>query len=137
MVPSVMMRTTLFFCLLSVPAVFLPSCQSFYTQMASREADGLAGLHAALAGVHDRASADRAIAAVDQYGSVLMRDVKGVFAQGKPNLLELYMLKNDYQGSDLKPLAKQTLAELFRLYRNNFYGSAGLRNAFVSQLSKL
>lgn len=136
MVPSVM-RTTLFFCLLSAPAVLLSSCQTFYTQMASREADGLAGLHAALAGVHDHASADRAAIAVDQYGSLLMQDVKGIFAQGKPNLLELYKLKNDYQSSNLKPLAKQTLAELFRLYRNNFYGSVALRNAFAAQLAKL
>lgn len=105
--------------------------------MASREADGLAGLQAALAGVHDRSSADLAVAAVDQYGSVLMQDVKGVFAQGKPNLLELYLLKNDYQDSDLKPMAKQTLAELFRIYRNNFYGSAALRSAFAAQLAKL
>ncbi len=138
MVPPVMLRSLFFACLLSaVPAALLSSCQTFYTQMASREADGLSRLHAALAGVNDRESADRAAAAVDEYGSILMQDVQGLLSQGRPSLLELYLLKNNYRNSDLKPVAQQTLAELFRLYRNNFYGSAALRGAFVSQLAKL
>lgn len=123
--------------LLLTGVTVLPSCQGFYTQMASREADGLAALHATLAGVNDTQSADRAAASVDEYGSVLMEDIKGLFSHGRPNLLELYLLKNDYRQSNLKPVARETLTEVFRLYRNNFYGSQALRLAFTRQLSRL
>lgn len=127
----------LFLSLTAAPLAVLSSCQTFYTQMAGREADGLAALHTALAGVHDRQSADLAVRSVDEYGSILMQDIKGLFQNGRPNLLELYLLKNDYRHSELKPVARETLTEVFRLYHNNFYGSQALRHSFTAQLAKL
>ena len=122
---------------LSALLAALPSCQSYYGQTISRQTDGLTLLNAALGNVHDKTSADAAAIEVDRYGTLLMQDVRGLLAHGKPNLLELYLLKNSYQDSNLKPMAKQTLAQLFRLYGQGFYGSAALRQSFVNQLTKL
>ena len=115
----------------------LPSCQSYYGQTIARQTDGLTLLNDALSNVNDKATADAAALEVDRYGTLLMQDIRGLLAHGKPNLLELYLLKNSYQDSNLKPMAKATLAQLFRLYGQGFYGSAALRQSFVNQLTKL
>lgn len=115
----------------------LSSCQSYYGQTISRQTDGLALLNAALSQVNDKTAADAAAAEVDRYGTLLMQDIRGLFAHGKPGLLELYLLKNNYRNSNLKPMAKETLTQIFRLYGQGFYGSSALRQSFINQLTKL
>ncbi len=115
----------------------LPSCQSYYGQTIVRQTDGLSLLNTTLSNVNDKTTADAAALEVDRYGTLLMQDIRGLLAHGKPNLLELYLLKNSYRDSNLKPMAKATLSQIFRLYGQGFYGSAALRQSFISQLSKL
>ncbi len=117
---------------LSVAPV-LPSCT--YSQMLTRQEDGMAQLNAALAGVKDKATADAAAPVVRQYGSVLRQDVSTLLSNGSPSLLQLAMLKNSYQNSNIKQESKNALGELFRIYGQGFYGSTELRQAFIDILT--
>ena len=53
------------------------------------------------------------------------------FFSGKPSLLELLMLKNSYQSSNISTEAKNVLGQLIRIGSNGFYNSTDLRNATV------
>lgn len=110
----------------------LPSCT--YSRIVNRQEDGLATLSQTLSGVNDKASADAAAAAVRNYGSLLMGDVKTITANGRPSLIELLMLKNSYQNSSLKQQSKACLSQVFRIAAQRYYGSDELRSAFVQML---
>lgn len=103
-----------------------------YSQVLNRQESALARLNRSLAAVHDRASAQAAIPAVNRYGRVLSEDLNTLFANGKPTWLELLMLKNSYQNSNISSEAKTSLREIFRIAQANFYGCTELRNAMIS-----
>ncbi len=113
-------------------APVLPSCM--YSQMLNRQEDGMATLNRTLASVQDKATADAAAPAVRQYGAVLRQDIGKIFANGRPSLIQLAMLKNSYQNSNIKQESKSALGELFRIYSQGFYGSTELRQAFLDLL---
>ncbi len=115
-------------------APVLPSCT--YSQMLTRQEDGMATLNRALAGVKDLATADAAAPAVRQYGSVLRQDISTLMSNGRPSLIQLAMLRNSYQNSNIKQESKNALRELFRIYGQSFYGSTALRQAVVDVLLK-
>ena len=114
------------------PLPTLPSCT--YSMMVHRQENGLAKLHRALANAQDKASADAAAPAVREYGSLLRSDIDTLIANGKPSLIQLALLRNSYQNSNLSAEAKSTLHEFFRIYGQSFYGSTELRQAFIDML---
>ncbi len=113
-------------------APVLPSCT--YSQMLSRQEDGMAKLNATLAGVNSLATADAAAPVVRQYGGQLRQDISTLISNGRPSLLQLAMLRNSYQNSNIKQESKNALTELFRIYGQSFYGSTALRQAVVEGL---
>ncbi len=110
----------------------LPSCT--YSQMVSRQEDGMAKLNRALANAQDKASADAAAPVVREYGSLLRSDIDKLVANGKPSLIQLALLRNSYQNSNLSAEAKSALREFFRIYGQSFYGSTELRQSFIDLL---
>ncbi len=114
-------------------APLMPSCNP-YSQMVARQEDGMAKLNSALANVQDRASADAAAPVVQQYGSLLRQDVISLFSNGRPSLMQLLLLKNSYQNSNIRTESKSALREFFRIYGQGFYGSTTLRQAFIDML---
>ncbi len=113
-------------------APVLPSCT--YSQMVVRQEDGMATLNRALANVQDKTTADAAVPAVRQYGSLLRQDISKLMANGRPSLIQLALLKKSYQNSNIKMESKNALRELFRIYGQGFYGSTELRQAFIDML---
>ncbi len=113
-------------------APLLPSCT--YSQMVTRQEDGMVTLNRALANVHDKTTADAAAPAVRQYGSLLRQDIVTLFSNGRPSLMQLLLLKNSYQNSNLKAESKTALREFFRIYSQSFYGSEELRQSFIDML---
>ncbi len=114
-------------------APMLPSC-SPYSQMLIRQEDGMVQLNRALASVQDQASADAAAPVVQQYGSLLRQDIISLFSNGRPTLIQLLLLKNTYQNSNIKAESKSALREFFRIYGQSFYGSTALRQSFIDML---
>ncbi len=113
-------------------APLLPSCT--YSQILQRQENGIASLNRVLAGVQDKTSADAAAPAVRLYGSELRQDISTLISNGRPSLVQLAMLKQSYQNSNIKQESKSALSELFRLYGQGFYGSTELRQAFLDTL---
>lgn len=102
-----------------------------YSNALQRQESGLAALNRSLSAVQDQASADAAASAVRLYGNQLASDLNVLFQNGKPSLLELLMLKNSYQSSNISTEAKNVLGQLIRIGSNGFYNSTDLRNATV------
>ncbi len=113
-------------------APVLPSCT--YSQMLSRQEDGMAKLNTTLASVNSLTTADAAAPVVRQYGAELRQDINTLVTNGRPSLLQLAMLRNSYQNSNIKQESKDALRELFRIYGRSFYGSTALRQAVVDVL---
>ncbi len=113
-------------------APVLPSCT--YSQILNRQENGIAILNRTLAAVQNRTTADAAAPVVRQYGSVLRQDISTLLSNGRPSLIQLAMLKNSYQNSNIKQESKEALRELFRIYGQSFYGSTSLRQAVVDVL---
>ncbi len=113
-------------------APVLPSCT--YSQMVARQEDGMVTLNRALTNVQDKATADAAAPAVRQYGALLRQDIVSLFSNGRPSLMQLLLLKNSYQNSNLKAESKTALREFFRIYSQGFYGSDELRQSFIDML---
>lgn len=107
----------------------MPSCT--YSNALQRQESGLAALNRSLSAVQDQASADAAASAVRLYGSQLASDLNILFKNGKPSLLELLMLKNSYQNSNISTEGKNVLGQLIRIGSNGFYNSTDLRNATI------
>lgn len=102
-----------------------------YSNALQRQESGLAALNRSLSTVQDQATADAAASAVRLYGSQLASDLNILFKNGKPSLLELLMLKNSYQNSNISTEGKNVLGQLIRIGSNGFYNSTELRNATV------
>lgn len=107
----------------------MPSCT--YSNALQRQESGLAALNRSLSAVQDQASADAAASAVRLYGSQLSSDLNILFKNGKPSLLELLMLRNSYQNSNISTEGKNVLGQLIRIGSNGFYNSTDLRNATI------
>lgn len=107
----------------------LPNCT--YSNALQRQESSLAALNHSLAAVQDQASADAAASAVRLYGSQLASDLNLLFDHGKPSMLELLMLKNSYQSSNISTEGKNVLGQLIRIGSNGFYNSTSLRNATI------
>ncbi len=105
----------------------LPSCT--YSQILHRQEDGLATLNRTLSAVQNKTTADAAAPVVRQYGSELRQDISTLISNGKPNLVQLALLKQSYQNSNIKQESKNVLAQFFRIYGQGFYGSTELRQA--------
>ncbi len=113
-------------------APVLPSCT--YSQMISQHEDGMASLNKALAGVQDKATADAAARTVRQYGALLRQDMGALISNGRPSLIQLALLRKNYQSSNIKQESKNALREFFRIYSQGYYGSTSLRQAFIDML---
>ncbi len=112
----------------------MPSCT--YSQMLTRQEDGMVTLNKALASVQDKTSADAAAPVVRQYGALLRQDISTLIANGRPTLIQLALLRKSYQNSNIKQESKTALRELFRIYSQRYYGSTELRQAFIDALLK-
>ncbi len=113
-------------------APVLPSCT--YSQMVTRQEDGMTKLNRALANVKDAAPANAAAPGESQDGSLLRQDISSLLSNGRPSLIQLALLKNSYQNSNLKQESKSALTEFFRIYGQSFYGSTTLRQSFIDML---
>ncbi len=118
---------------LSVAPV-LPSCT--YSQILERQEDSMVTLNRVLSNVHDKTTADAAAPVVRLYGSQLRQDISKIVSNGKPNLVQLAMLKQSYQSSNIKAESKSVLTQLFRIYGQGFYGSTELKQAVLELLLK-
>ncbi len=115
---------------LGVAPMMLPSCT--YSNVLIRQESGMVKLNRALANVKDKATADAAAPVVRQYGAQLKQDIMTLLSNGRPSLIQLAMLRATYQNSNIRQESKNALRELFRVYGQSFYGSAALRQAFMT-----
>ncbi len=115
-------------------APVLPSCT--YSQVLHNQENNMAMLNRTLANVQDKTTADAAAPVVRMCGSELRQDISKIVANGKPNVVQLAMLKQSYQNSNIKAESKSALTQLFRIYGQGFYGSTELKQAFLDMLLK-
>lgn len=113
--------------LLATLPTSLTSCT--LSHLMQQQENGLAVLNASLATVHDRDTADAAAPAVRRYGAQLAADLKTLYENGRPTFLQLLMLRESYQSSNISQEARTSLDHLVRICSSGFYGSTALSDA--------